>query len=90
MRYSEENKLAPAAAQLSKAFHKGKLTYNLPKQTLFLFVAICCLLIFLMKMTVESNQEHCYHIRKNKLSSSDQKKGYFWSNTCVYNIKKKI
>ena len=33
MRYSEGNKLAPAAGQLSKGFHKGKLTYNLPKQT---------------------------------------------------------
>lgn len=70
MRYSEENKLAPAAAQLSKGFHKGKLTYNLPKQTLFLFVAICCLLIFLIKMTTKSNQEHRYHIggKKKKLN----------------------
>jgi hypothetical protein len=34
MKYSEENKLAPAAVQL-KDFHKGKLTYILPKQTLF-------------------------------------------------------
>lgn len=37
MRYSEENKLAPAAAQLSKDFHREKLTYNLPQQNLFLF-----------------------------------------------------
>lgn len=81
MRYSEENKLAPAAAQLSKGFHKGKLTYNLPKQTLFLFVAICCLLIFLIKMTAKSNQEHRYHIRKKKKNiSSNQEntlEGYF-------------
>lgn len=57
MRYSEENKLAPAAAQLSKGFHEGKLTYNLPTQTLFLLVTICCLLIFLIKMTTKSNQD---------------------------------
>ena len=80
MRYSEGDKLAPAAAQLSKGIHKGKLTCDLPKQTLFLFVAICCLLIFLIKITTKRNQEHCYHIRRKKPSSSNQNnalKGYF-------------